>query len=135
MFCIRTNGSEETYEALVSLFNERGVDLMTKAEFFDDTYERINPQINILSAMLYVMIAITVVGIFNVLAEQRIARKPEFEVLKQNGATKKDVTLLQAIEITYLLLCAILFAIVYSFIICRIMDMICVSFGMTIFPR
>ena len=134
MFCILTDGSSETREALISLFDERGAMLMTEGEFFDDTYDRINPQITVILAMLYIIIAITVVGIFDVLADQRMARKREFEVLKQNGATEKEVVLIQTIEIIYLAVCAVLGAALCSILICRIIDMLCVSFGITLYP-
>ena len=133
MFCVLTDGTDETLERVIAVFDERGIECLDSDEFFAQTYERINPQLAVFRAMFYVMIFMTVVGIFNILGEQRLARMREFEIIKQNGRTDKGIVAMQAIEVTYLLLCAILCSVVFSFVLCYVINVSAMSFGLTIY--
>lgn len=133
MLCITTDGTPEAHEALLSLLDERGVLCEEREKFFSSTYKRINPQLTVFNAMMYIMIFMTVVGIINILSEQRMVRQPEFEVLKQNGKTKKGLISLQVVEVAYLLICAVVIALIASAVVCFALDKAAVSFGMTLY--
>ena len=133
MTCIVTDGTQGAQERLLSLFNERGVNYVDKAEFFDDINESALAHIKVIRAMLGVMIVLSVAGVCNVLAEQRIARRREFEILLQNGGTKRGIVGLQAAEMVYILVAAILVSVVCACLICRVMNYAAVSFGLTLF--
>ena len=133
MTCIRTDGSPETAERIIALFDERGIECIKAEEFFRETYDRVEPQLTVFSAMFAVMIFMTLVGIFNILAEQRLARRREFEILRQTGMTGGGVAVLQLTEIAYLSACAIISSLVFSQVIIGIINMIANSFGMTLY--
>ena len=133
MTCIRTDGSYEAKERIMALCDERGVNVITYDEFFAQTYDRLDPQITIFKLMFYLMIIMTVVGICNVLAEQRIARLRDFEIIKQNGKTRKGIVGLQAAEVAYLLTFALLMSALFSLLICRAVNVAAISFGMTMY--
>ena len=133
MTCIRTDGSPETAERIIALFDERGIECIKAEEFFRETYDRVNPQITVFGAMFAVMVFMTLVGIFNILAEQRLARRREFEILRQTGMTGGGVAVLQLTEIAYLSACAIISSLVFSQVIIGIINMIANSFGMTLY--
>ena len=132
MTCIVTDGTQETREQLLSLFNERGANYLDKADFFDGN-EVALAHIRVIKTMLGVMIALSVAGFFSVITEQRIARRREFEILLQNGSTKRGVIGLQAAEMLYIVVAAILMSLVFSYLICHVMDYAAVSFGLILF--
>ena len=133
MTCIRTDGSPETAERITALFDERGIECIKAEEFFRETYDRVNPQITVFGAMFAVMVFMTLVGIFNILAEQRLARRREFEILKQTGMTRGGVATLQLTEVAYLIACALALSLVFSQIIIALISMMANSFGMTLY--
>lgn len=134
MFCVRTNGNDVTYQELMALFDERGVGYISRDEFFLGVHKRVNPQVVIFKAMFVTMILMTAVGIFNVLSEERMARLCEFDIIRQNGKTKRGILALQLVEISYLFLSAFIMSAIFSYIICLITDVAAVSFGMTLYP-
>ena len=133
MTCIRTDGTPEAAEGLIALFDERGVECISAEDFFRGTHDKVDPQLTAFSVMLWVMVLMTAIGILNVLAEQRIARRRELEIIRQNGMTRGGTTLLQAVEIGYLLVIALLLSIVFSAILVGIINMVATSFGMTVY--
>ena len=133
MTCIRTDGSREANERLAALFDERGVACIERDDFFSSTYEKVNPQIVVLRAMFYAIVLMTVIGISNVLAEERMARKGEFEVLRQNGKTKRGIIKLCTVEALMLLVFALIIASVFSQAICLVVDAAATSFGMKLY--
>lgn len=133
MTCIRTDGTPEAAEGLIALFDERGVECISAEDFFRGTHDKVDPQLTAFSVMLWVMVLMTAIGILNVLAEQRIARRRELEIIRQNGMTRGGTTLLQAVEIVYLLVIALLLSIVFSAILVGIINMVATSFGMTVY--
>lgn len=133
MTCIRTDGTGEAAERVISLFDERGIQCLQKDEFFSATYDRVNPQLVVFEAMLALMIFMTVIGIMNILSEQRMAREREFEIIKQNGMTEKGIIALQVTEVLCLLITAVAMAAVFSVAITSIINMIATSFGLTIY--
>ena len=133
MTCIRTDGTPEAAERLISLFDERGVECIRAEDFFRETHDKVDPQLTAFSVMLWVMVLMTVIGIINVLAEERIARSRELEIIRQNGMTRGGSLLLQIVEIGYLLASAIILSIVFSAVLIGIINMVSVSFGMTVY--
>ena len=133
--CISTDGSQEAREEITALFNERGAEIIEGEALFSASYQRIAPQLKVFVAMFLVMVFMTVVGIFNIFASQRRARSYEFGIMKQNGMTRGAVGALQAVELAYILVCAILISLPFSFLLCRAIDTAAVSFGITIFPN
>lgn len=133
MTCIRTDADPATAERIIALFDERGIECIRAEEFFRETYNRVEPQLIVFSAMFMVMILMTVVGIFNILAEQSFARRREFEIIKQNGMTGGGVAVLQLIEVVYLATCALVMSLVFSRIVTGLIDMMATSFGMTLY--
>ncbi len=133
MTCIVTDGTLEAQERLLALFNERGVNYADKAEFFADVNHDAEAHIRVIKAILGVMIALTAVGVCNVITEQRIERRQEFQMLVQNGSTRRGLVALQAVEMGYMLLSAMLSSVVFAYLICRVLDYVAVSFGMTLF--
>jgi hypothetical protein len=132
MTCIVTDGTPETQERLLALFNERGANYLDRSEFFDGN-EVALAHIRVIKAMLGAMIALSAVGVLSVMAGQRIARKRELEILLQNGCTRRGLIALQAVEIGYVMIAALLSSVVFSYLICRIMDYAAVSFGISLF--
>ena len=133
MTCIRTDEDPATTERIVALFDERGIECIKAEDFFRETYNRVEPQLTVFSAMFMVMILMTVVGIFNILAEQSFARRREFEIMKQNGMTGGGVAVLQLVEVVYLAACALAMALVFSRIVIGLINMMATSFGMTLY--
>ena len=133
MTCIRTDGTPEAAEGLIALFDERGVECIGAEDFFRGTHDKVDPQLTAFSVMLWVMVLMTAIGILNVLAEQRIARRRELEIIRQNGMTVGGTTRLQAVEIGYLLVVALLLSIVFSAVLIGIIDAVATSFGMTVY--
>ena len=133
MLCITTDGSDATYERMSAIFDERGVECLTKDEYFSFAKNRINPQLTIFKAMFYAMIALTFIAVVNVLAEQRIARAREFEIMVQNGKTARGVICLEATEILYLVIFSLVIATVFSHLLYFIVDRAVISFGMTLY--
>ena len=133
MFCVLTDGSDATYQSLLAIFDERGVTYLSRSEFFAYSEGRIHAQVVMFNLMLYVMALMAAIGVVNVLAEQRMARRQEFEVLKQNGKTRRGIVALQAIEISYVLVFAIAMALVFAKIAYFIIDIASVSFGITLY--
>lgn len=133
LLCICTDGKAETYERLMAVFDERGIECLTKNEAFSDVYRRIAPQAVMIKSMLYAMLLLTLVGVFNVLAEQRMARQREFDIIVQNGKTRRGIIGLQAVEILYLLAFASIMAIVLSQVLCLIIDTAGISFGLALY--
>ena len=133
MFCILTDGTEDATEKVIALLDERGVECLGQDDFFADTYKMLNPQVQLFNVMFYIMIFMTIVGIFNILSDQRLARLNEFEIIKQNGNTSKQIIALQALEAAYLFVCAFAASVVLSGLICLILDMAAASFGMTLY--
>ena len=133
MMCIRTDGTHATEERIRALLDERGVAYLSGSEFFAKTYEILDSQVTVISAMFYVMLIMTVLGIANVLTEQIMARSSEIAVLKQNGKTKAGVALILAKEIAVILSCALIVSSVIALILCIAVDKGAVTFGMSIF--
>ena len=80
-----------------------------------------------------IMIIMAIVGVVNVIADQRMARRQEFDIMVQNGKTRRGVFALQTVEIMYLVVFAIAVSVVLSQILCLIVDMAAISFGMTLY--
>lgn len=133
MLCIRTDGGADTQERLAALFDERGAECLTTEEFFDGAHKRVESQTVLFRAMLIVMILLTAIGVLNVLAEERIARKREIEIMKQNGMTDGGAVCMHLVEILYLITFGTMFGILFSHILCYIVDVATISFGMTIY--
>ena len=133
MTCVRTDGTAEAAERVISLFDERGIQCLEKDEFFAETHEKVDPQLTVFSAMLGIMVLMTVIGILNILGEQRMAREREFEIIRQNGMTGKGVFALQATEMLYLLVSAMAMAAVFSLILIAMIDVVATSFGMSMY--
>ena len=83
--------------------------------------------------MFYVMLIMTVLGIANVLTEQRMARSAEVAVLKQNGKTKGGVIALMTKEVLLILICSLIISALVSTALCITIDRGATSFGMSIF--
>ena len=133
MLCIRTNGSIESGERVRALLDERGVGYLSGSEFFAQTYEILTPQVAVISAMFYVMLIMTVLGIANVLTEQIMARSSELAVLKQNGKTKAGIAVILIKEVAVVLSCALIMSAVIAVVLCVAVDKGAVTFGMSIF--
>ena len=133
MLCIRTDDSDAAYQELTALLDERGVACISKDEAFLGIYNKIDSQIVIFKVLFFMMIIMTVIGIINVLAEQRMARRREFEIMVQNGKTARGILSLQTVEILYLILFALIVSAVFSHILCLAIDTAAVSFGMTLY--
>lgn len=133
MYCILTDGTDEVREELAALCDEKSIEFLPRDSFFSVTYNRLNPQLSVFRVMFAIMILMTAIGILNVLTEQRIERRRDFEMVIQNGATRKNVVALQATELLCLFACALLVSAVCSVIICRIIDTAAISFGLTLF--
>lgn len=133
MTCICLDGTDESREELMALLDERGVRYITVDEFFSSTYNAVNRQLVVFKQMFYAMILMTAVGISNVLSEQRIARRREFEVLVQNGMTRRGVTALSALEAACLLVFAAFASLVFSQLICVTIDTAATSFGLKLY--
>ena len=133
MLCVATDGSDEAYQELVALFDERGVTYLSKGEFFAYFEDRVNAQVVAFKVMLCIMMLMSIVGVFNVLADQRMARRQEFEIMIQNGKTRRGIFALQATEILYLLVFSIIVSAVLSYVLCLIIDIAAISFGMTLY--
>ena len=133
MTCIRTDGSPDTVEALTALFDERGVECVKAVDFFRGTHDKVDSHLTVFAAMLVIMVIMTAIGVVNVLAEQKIARRREFDIFRQNGMTRGGTRLLQAVEVAYLLLSSLLLSAVFYEIVIGIVDMLAVPFGMTLF--
>ena len=133
MLCIRTDGSIESGERVRALLDERGVGYLSGSEFFAQTYEILTPQVAVISAMFYVMLIMTVLGIANVLAEQIMARSSELAVLKQNGKTKAGIAVILIKEVAVVLSCALIMSAVIAVVLCVAVDKGAVTFGMSIF--
>ncbi len=131
--CVKTDGSEESEEALLALFDERGIRYTTSEEIFSGTNSSVRRNLLVFKVMLVAMALLTVVGIWNVLSEQRMERKREFDMMVQNGATKSGIVKMQVLEVVYLFVCALLTSMLSSIIVCRMIDMVAVSFGMTLY--
>lgn len=132
MLCVLTDGTEEARDSLVAIFDERGIECLTEDVFFSQS-NRVIPQLTTFKAMFCVMVFMTVIGVFNVLAEQRMERRREFDIIRQNGATRKDVFAIQAIEISILFVAALLSSVLFSYFVCVIVDTAATSFGMTLY--
>ena len=115
------------------MFDERGITYLTKGEFFAYFEDRVNAQIVAFQFMFCIMILMALVGVLNVIADQRMARRQEFDVMVQNGKTRRGIFTLQAVEILYLVVFALVVSLVLSQILCLIVDMAAISFGMTLF--
>ena len=133
MYCISTDGTEEVREELAALCDEKSIEFLHRDEFFSVTYNRLNPQLVIFRVMFCIMIFMTAIGILNVLTEQRIERRREFEMIIQNGATRKGIVALQTAELLCLFICASLISVISSVIICQIIDTAAISFGFTLY--
>ena len=133
MTCIRTDADPATAERVTALFDERGIECIKAEEFFRETYDRVEPQLTVFGAMFAVMIFMTLVGIFNILSEQRLARRREFEILKQTGMTGGGAATLQLIEVVYLIASAIILSLVFSQVIIALISMMANAFGMTLY--
>lgn len=133
MLCIVTDGTEQTREALTALLDERGVLHMKTEEYLLPIHQKLNPQFKVFGVMMCIIVLMTVLGVSNILSEQRIARMPEFDILKQNGKTKSGLIALQIVEVVYLLICALTVSLLASSVLCFALNKIAVSFGMTIF--
>ena len=131
--CIRTDGSDEARQRVISLLDERGISYVSNDEYFASTYERVVPPLVVLRAMFYAIILMTAVGICNVLSEQNMARRKEFQVLIQNGKTRRGTVRLCALETAFLLLFAVLISAVFSQAICLAIDIVATSFGMKLY--
>ena len=133
MLCIVTDGTEQTREALMALLDERGVLYMKTEEYLLPIHQKLNPQFKVFGVMMCIIVFMTVLGVSNILREQRIARMPEFDILKQNGKTKSGLIALQIVEVVYLLICALTVSLLASSVLCFALNKIAVSFGMTMF--
>ena len=133
MFCVLTDGNSTTYDSVIATFDERGVSYLSKDEFFAYSESRVHAQIVIFNFILYIMTLMAFVGVLNVIAEQRMARRYEFDVLKQNGKTRRGIAILQTVEIGYLLVFAVAMALVFAKIAYFIIDIAAVSFGLTLY--
>ena len=133
MLCVVTDGSDEAYQELVALFDERGVTYLSKGEFFAYFEGRVNAQVVAFKIMLCIMMLMAIVGVFNVIADQRMARRQEFKIMMQNGKTRRGVLALQATEILYLLVFSIIVSAILSHVLCLIIDIAAISFGMTLY--
>lgn len=130
---ISTDGRQQTYESIVTLLDERGIECITKSEYFATASDRIRPQITVMRAMMYAMMLLTLVGIFNVLAEQRAARQSEFNILVQNGKTKRGIRILRTCEVAYLLVFALAMSVIFSQLLSLMVDTAGISFGLTLY--
>ena len=135
MLCIRTDGSEATYEKLVALFDERGIECLTTDEYFSVARMRVDPQVVMFRVMFIMTLILTLTGVLNVLADQRIARRRELEIMKQSGMRRRGLILLQTTEIICLGLFACILGAVFSHMLCYIVDTAATSFGMTIYGK
>ena len=133
MLCVVTDGSDEAYKELIALFDERGITYLSRGEFFAYFEGRINAQIVAFQVIFCIMIIMAIVGVVNVIADQRMARRQEFDIMVQNGKTRRGVFALQTVEIMYLVVFAIAVSVVLSQILCLIVDMAAISFGMTLY--
>ena len=133
ILCVVTDGSDESYQELVALFDERGVTYLSSSEFFAYFEGRVNAQVVAFEIMLYIMTIMAIVGVFNVIADQRMARRQEFDIMIQNGKTRRGVVALQATEIVYLLVFALVVSAILAQILCFIIDIAAISFGMTLY--
>lgn len=133
MTCIRTDGSPDTVEALTSLFDERGVECIKAEDFFRSTHNKVDSHLTVFSAMMVMAVVMTAIGVVNVLADQRIARKREFDIFRQNGITRGGTALLETVEIACLLISSLLLSAVLSEAVIGIVDMLAVTFGMTLY--
>jgi hypothetical protein len=84
-------------------------------------------------AMMYAIMLLTLVGIFNVLAEQGAARQDEFNILVQNGKTKRGIRILRTCEIAYLLVFALAMSLIFSQLLSLMVDTAGISFGLTLY--
>ena len=133
MFCVLTDGTDAAHENLLSLFNERGVEYMSRYDAFAGTYENVQPQLIIFKVMFITMVLMTLVGVINILSEQRMERGRELEIIMLNGATKRDNVLMQVVEIAYIFICAFLASALFSYLLCRIINFAAISFGLTLY--
>jgi len=132
--CILTDGTQAAREEITALFDERGVQIAEGEALVSKAYDRVKPQLTVFVAMFFVMVFLTAFGIFNILTSQRRARECELAIMMQNGMSKRGVVALQLAEIVYILVCAALLSLPYSFMICHAIDTAAVSFGITMFP-
>ena len=83
--------------------------------------------------MFITMVLMTLVGVINILSEQRMERGRELEIIMLNGATKRDNVLMQAVEIAYIFVCAFLASALFSYLLCKIINFAAISFGLTLY--
>ena len=133
IICIRTDGTDEAAEELMALFDERGIECIKAEDFFRKTHDKVDPQITVFAAMLNVMVIMTAIGILNVLAEQRMARRRELEIIRQCGMTRGGLALLQIVEIGYLAISSLLLSTVFFQVLIGIINMVATAFGMTVY--
>ena len=119
---------------MTALFDERGAQILEGEALFSDAYDSVKPQLTVFVAMFFVMVFMTAVGIFNILASQRRARSYEFAIMRQNGITGRGVAALQTVEVVYIFACAALLSLPVSYLLCLAIDTAAVSFGITMFP-
>ena len=133
MLCILTDGTESAENEVRALLDERGIERISGDDVFASTYEVLIPQVTLVSSMFYVMLLMSILGIANILAEQRMARAPELRVLMQNGKTKGGLRALMAKEIALVFVCALVMALICAALLCIFIDRGASSFGMTLF--
>ena len=133
LICISSDGSEEARESITALLDERGIECLGGDEFFSGSYDRVNSQLKVFGLMFAIMTVMAIVGVVNVILDQSYARRHDFEMIMQNGMTKRGILTLKATEILLLVACAILMSSVLSYLITLIIDTIAISFGMTIY--
>lgn len=130
--CVLTDGTHDR-EALLSLVEPYGAAVMDADDIFGGLSKTMDGYLTLLDDAFIAALAVTLVGIVNLLCEQSRARREERAVLHLCGSTPHGVLRVAACELILIFLFAIALSIPLAFVMCRLVDLGARSFGMALF--
>lgn len=130
--CVLTDGTHDR-EALLSLVEPYGAAVMDADDIFGGLSKTMDGYLALLDDAFIAALAVTIVGVVNLLCEQSRARRGERAVLRLCGASPHGVLRVAACELILVFLFAVALSIPFAFVTCRLVDLGARSFGMTLF--
>ena len=130
--CILTDGTLSR-EALLSLVEPYGAAVMDADNVFGGLSKTMDGYLSLLDDAFVAALAVTLIGVVNLLCEQSRARRGERAVLRLCGASTHGVLRVAACELMLVFLFAIALSIPLAVVMCHLVDIGARSFGMALF--
>lgn len=126
-------GSPEQIERVSAMIEADGGFVIRNGSLFGSAQSSMSGHVRFLRVTLLLSLILSLLGVGNMLVQQRDVREHERELLALCGMTKRDIHAMQLLETAGLLLLTGAIAVLAAGAICLIVDLSLRSFGMLLF--